>query len=155
MRAYFDARGFDDRCSVSEAGVSVEGRDDAFGIELVRSPKRSFGLSRNGPNLERRALLAYLLAEHARMGNANPNEAVRPADVEIDCGAPRGRIYARSPARGASKVVSVEPDTVNLECLRRNLREEIAAGKVVLRPQGSLEVASRHSPSPSPRRTAA
>jgi FkbM family methyltransferase len=70
------------------------------------------------------------------MGNANPNEAVRPADVVIDCGAHVGVFTQRALARGASKVVAVEPDPVNLECLRRNLSEEIAAGKVILVPKG-------------------
>jgi FkbM family methyltransferase len=47
-----------------------------------------------------------------------------------------GVFTQRALARGASKVVAVEPDPVNLECLRRNFREEIAAGKVVLVPKG-------------------
>jgi len=137
VRARFDARGFSDPYSGSLAGVSVESRDDAFGIELVRSPKRSFWIKQGADqNWSGERLLAYLLAEHAWMGNTNPDEAVRPADVVIDCGAHVGVFTQRALARGASKVVAVEPDPVNLECLRRNFREEIAAGKVVLVPKG-------------------
>jgi FkbM family methyltransferase len=136
-RAYFDARGLNDPNTVSRAGVSVESRDEAFGVELVKSPQRSFWIKR-GPdqNWDGGRLLAYLLAEHAWMGDANPNEAVRPADVVIDCGAHVGVFTQRALARGASKVVAVEPDPVNLECLRRNFREEIATGRVVLVPKG-------------------
>jgi FkbM family methyltransferase len=137
LRAHLDARRFSDPYSVALAGVSVEDRDDAFGIELVKSPKRSFWIKQGtDQNWSGERLLAYLLAEHAWMGGANPNQAVRPADVVIDCGAHVGVFTRRALANGASKVVAVEPDPVNLECLRRNLREEIAGGKVVLVPKG-------------------
>ena len=65
VRAFFDARGFIDPYSVSKAGVSVERRDDAFGIELVKSPKRSFWIKQGtDQNWDGEHLLAYLLAEH-------------------------------------------------------------------------------------------
>jgi FkbM family methyltransferase len=137
VRSYFDARGLKERSTVSTAEVSVDGRDQGFGIELVKSPQRSFWIKQGtDQNWSGEHLLAFLLAEHAFMGDANPDDAVRPADVVIDCGAHVGVFVQRALSRGASKVVAVEPDPANLECLRRNFREEIAAGKVDLVPKG-------------------
>ena len=60
----------------------------------------------------------------------------RAGAVVLDGGANIG-LYARHALRrGASKVVAIEPVPANLECLRRNLEEEILAGKVVLYPKG-------------------
>jgi FkbM family methyltransferase len=39
-------------------------------------------------------------------------------------------------ARGASLVIAIEPALDNVECLRRNLAGEIAAGRVVVYPKG-------------------
>jgi FkbM family methyltransferase len=66
----------------------------------------------------------------------NPRDTVRQGDVVLDCGAHVGVFTHRSLLRGASQVVAIEPDPVNLECLRRNFSKEIASGKVVLVPKG-------------------
>jgi FkbM family methyltransferase len=39
-------------------------------------------------------------------------------------------------AAGASKVVAIEPAPENIECLRRNFKDEIAAGRVIVYPKG-------------------
>lgn len=65
-------------------------------------------------------------------GSAGP----RPGDIVLDCGANVG-VYARMTAlaAGAKLVVAIEPAPDNLECLRRNLASQIAAGTVILYPK--------------------
>ncbi len=61
---------------------------------------------------------------------------VRSGDTVVDCGANIG-LFAREALRaGAKVVVAVEPSPANVECLKRNLRAEIAAGRVVLKESG-------------------
>jgi FkbM family methyltransferase len=56
--------------------------------------------------------------------------------VVLDGGAHIG-IYVRKALReGAKLVVAIEPAPANVECLRRNLRDEIAAGQVIVYPKG-------------------
>jgi FkbM family methyltransferase len=57
---------------------------------------------------------------------------VEPGDVVIEAGAWLG-VFARTALRyGAAKVVAIEPIANTAECLRRNLADDIAAGKVVV-----------------------
>ncbi len=57
-------------------------------------------------------------------------------DTVIDCGAHVGVATRYALERGARRVVSIEPDPVNLLCLRRNLADEIAAGAVIVVEKG-------------------
>ncbi len=78
----------------------------------------------------------YDLSEQRR-GIYNPGGlGVRPGDVVLDCGANIGTYAKTALAAGASKVLAIEPVPQNLECLRRNLANEIASGKVVLVAKG-------------------
>ena len=46
-------------------------------------------------------------------------------------------LYAKTAlASGAKLVVAIEPAPENIECLRRNLAQEIAAGRVIVYPKG-------------------
>ena len=56
--------------------------------------------------------------------------------VVLDCGAHIGLYSRRVLKQGAKLVVAIEPAPINLECLRRNLREEIAEGRVKIVPKG-------------------
>ena len=76
--------------------------------------------------------LGWLLAEHHWDKESNPEAHVRKGDVVVDCGAHVGVFTWKALEAGASKVVAVEPDPANLECLRRNFKQEIAEGRVVL-----------------------
>ena len=91
------------------------GRD--FWAQRITTPVRGFG---------------WLLAEHQWMKESTPQSHVRKGDVVIDCGAHIGVFTWKALEAGASKVVAVEPDPTNLECLRRNFKKEIAEGRVVL-----------------------
>jgi FkbM family methyltransferase len=76
--------------------------------------------------------IGYLFAEHDWLQETNASEGVRPGDIVVDIGAHVGVFTAKALELGAEKVVAVEPDPGNVECLRRNFSDEIAAGRVVL-----------------------
>lgn len=61
---------------------------------------------------------------------------IRKGDVVIDCGANIGTWSTLALREGAKLVVAVEPDPVHVECLRRNLKAEIAAGRAIIVPKG-------------------
>ncbi|MCC7173812.1 MAG: FkbM family methyltransferase [Bryobacterales bacterium] len=126
-----------------ERRVSVEARDEKFGLELIRTPTRSFWVKEGQDEAwSGRRLLAYLLAEHDWVEAENPENMVRPGDVVVDCGAHVGVFTSKALRRGAARVVAVEPDPTNLECLRRNLAEEAADGRVVIVPRGVWSTAT-------------
>jgi len=62
--------------------------------------------------------------------------AVRSGDVVLDCGANIGDWTRVALDHGARLVVGFEPGPENLECYRRNFKDEIAAGRVVVVPKG-------------------
>jgi FkbM family methyltransferase len=102
-------------------------------LNQFKSPSRPFWIG-DGP--KGRDVLAFLLSEHKWTEKLHPANAVRPGDVVLDCGAHVGVFVDLSLRRGASKVVAIEPEPNNLECLRRNFANEIAAGTVVIVPYG-------------------
>ncbi len=81
-------------------------------------------------------LIAFNLAEQELDIYEAGEVRVRPGDVVLDCGANVGLFTRKALARGARLVVAVEPAPQNLECLRRNLAEEIEAGRVIVYPKG-------------------
>jgi FkbM family methyltransferase len=121
----------------AEATLTVEKADDALGIELVRTPGRSFWIKKNGEELDGKKLLAYVLAEQQWIADAAPRDTVQPGDVVVDVGAHIGTFDDDALRRGASKCILVEPDPVNVECIRRNFPREIAEGKVVIIAEGA------------------
>ena len=54
----------------------------------------------------------------------------------LDCGANVGVFAASALARGAAKVIAIEPSPQNLEALKTNLKEQIGAGPAVVCPKG-------------------
>jgi FkbM family methyltransferase len=80
--------------------------------------------------------LATLLAQQEVNEYGDERQGLRPGDVVLDGGAHIG-IYSRKALHeGAKLVVAIEPAPANVECLRRNLRDEIAAGQVIVYPKG-------------------
>ena len=61
---------------------------------------------------------------------------VRQGDIVFDCGAHIGVYAKKALSAGAKLVVAVEPTPVLVECIRRNLADEIAAGRVVVSAKG-------------------
>jgi FkbM family methyltransferase len=131
----FDLLRFDRWIGEERMRVSLKATDAALGIEQFSTPGRDFWIQRKGATKNGKELLIYLLAEQSWVAELN-REHVKPGDVVLDCGAHVGTFTDIALRRGASKVVSIEPDPVNLECLRRNFPQEIAAGRVVIVPKG-------------------
>lgn len=106
--------------------VRTEGK-----ISLWNTPEGEIWFS----STSKRAL-AMDMAEQRRGIYSPFGLGARKGDVVLDCGANAG-LYTKTALRnGASLVVAIEPAPDNLECLRRNLKAEIAEGKVVVVPKG-------------------
>jgi FkbM family methyltransferase len=110
---------------------SIISEDAAAGLDLWDSPKGKFWLPKNQGDL-----LASLLAEQEDNIYGVGEQGVHPGDVVFDCGAHIGVFTRAAIAAGAKLVVAIEPAPKNLECLRRNMATEIAAGRVVVIPEG-------------------
>ena len=61
---------------------------------------------------------------------------IHQGDIVIDCGGSLGSSTQEALGLGASLVVTVEPDPENLICLKRNLAEDIEAGRVIVYEKG-------------------
>jgi FkbM family methyltransferase len=81
-------------------------------------------------------VLPFNLAEQQREIYGSGDQAVRPGDVVLDCGANVGVFTRVALDRGAKLVVGFEPAPENIESYRRNFKTEIAAGRVILVPKG-------------------
>jgi len=105
--------------------------DREAGLELWETPKGRFWLPKNQGEL-----LASLLAEQDQHIYGSGEHTVRAGDVVLDAGAHIGVFTRVAIEAGAKLVVAIEPAPKNLECLRRNMAPEIAAGRVVIVPEG-------------------
>jgi FkbM family methyltransferase len=98
---------------------------------------REFWIPRNGSDLDGKALLAYLISDHTVLAEQLGDDGVRPGDIVVDVGAHVGTFADRALRRGARKVIALEPDPLNRECLTRNFATEIAELRMVIVPQGA------------------
>lgn len=106
-------------------------QEDKAGYKLWSTPYGDFW-NPSGSD----GVLPILVAQQEGNLYGLEGRGVKPGDIVLDCGAHIG-LYARRALRdGAKLVVAIEPAPDNLECLRRNLKAEIAAGKVVVVPKG-------------------
>ncbi len=104
---------------------------DAAGYELWDTPSGRFWIPKGS-----RYVLPFNLAEQKRRIYGDDQQSARAGDIVLDCGANVGvtvRVWLNA---GAKQVVAIEPAPENLECLRRNFKEEIAGGRVILYPKG-------------------
>ncbi|MEO7650768.1 MAG: FkbM family methyltransferase, partial [Bryobacteraceae bacterium] len=116
--------------------LKVKETDSKLNLQRFSTAGRDFWIQRAGAQKDGHMLLQYLLSEQAWMASVNGGDHVQPGDVVLDCGAHVGVFTDLALRRGASRVVAIEPDPMNLECLRRNFAPEIAAGRVILAPLG-------------------
>ncbi len=114
------------------ATTTEKRHDDRLDADLVASPRGQFWLKHAGETRPGKQLLSYLLAEHAWIAESNSGQMVRRGDTVLDCGAHVGVFTAKALELGARKVVAIEPEPTNLECLRRNFAKEILDGRVVV-----------------------
>ncbi len=112
-------------------------REDQLGIQLFNSPTRPFWIKKDGTDLDGKHLLAYIIAEQQWLTEYGQGRGVKAGDIVVDVGAHIGTFGDDALRRGAAKVIMVEPDPVNVECIRRNFQQEIADGRVVLIPEGA------------------
>lgn len=76
------------------------------------------------------------LAEQQRNVYGDSIRGVRAGDVVLDCGANVG-VYTRlALSRGAKLVVAIDPAPTAIESLRRNFKNEIENGRVIVYPKG-------------------
>jgi FkbM family methyltransferase len=118
------------------AEVKIIETDAALGIERVQTRGRAFWVKAGGDEMNGKDLIAYLLGEHRWVTKENPELQVKPGDIVVDCGAHVGIFTDKALKLGAAKVISVEIDPINIECLRRNFKQEIAEGRVVVVTKG-------------------
>ena len=117
--------------------VQLIASDDRLGIAQFSTPTRHFWAKKGGEFKDGRSLLVYVLAENDWIMSRPRAVPVRAGDVVVDVGAHVGTFGDDALRRGASKVVMIEPDPVNVECIRRNFSKEIASGKVTVIPEGA------------------
>ena len=97
--------------------------------------------SKAGGELDGVHLLSYLIVDHETM-TLSPTEHIRQGDVVIDVGAHVGVFSHFALKHGAAKVLMLEPDPVNAECLRRNFKDELASGRAILLQEGAWDTES-------------
>ncbi len=112
--------------------LAAGAKDGEADLLRVNAPHRAFWIKPEGEEMDGAGLLAYLLAEHEWMEGINESEQVKRGDTVIDCGAHVGVFTDYALRRGASKVISVEPEPVNAAALRRTFAKEIAEGRVIV-----------------------
>jgi FkbM family methyltransferase len=83
-------------------------------------------------------VLPFNLAEQARdiYDVTSPQHGLRQGDIVLDCGANVGVFTRKALKAGVKTVVAIEPAPENIECLRRNFKQEIEAGSVIVYPKG-------------------
>ncbi len=101
------------------------------GLELWETPKGPFWIPKGS-----RYVLPFNLAEMEDHVYGEGEHFIHPGDIVLDCGASDGDFTREALKAGAAKVISLEITPESIECLRRNLAAEIAAGKVVVYPKG-------------------
>ena len=104
---------------------------DPKGYELWETPKGRYWIP-----AESRYVLPFNLAEQQRKIYGTGDFGPHSGDITLDCGANIGVTVHEELAAGAKTVIAIEPAPENLECLRRNYVNEIAAGRVVVVPKG-------------------
>ena len=137
LTLYPDRQMLADLQESTRAGGHVASQDQEWGIELISLPAsaRSFWIRTSGERVNGQVLVPQLIAEHQWIASQDPGNVVKPGDIVIDCGAHVGVFVDQAPQRGAAKVIAVDPDPTQLECLRRNFAPEIETGQVVLVPK--------------------
>jgi FkbM family methyltransferase len=107
----------------------VINKDEKY--EQWETPKGTYWIASGS-----RYVLPFNLAEQERRIYGAGQNFVRPGDVVLDCGANIGVFVTESLKAGAKTVVAIEPAPENIECLRRNFKDEIASGRVIVYPKG-------------------
>lgn len=103
------------------------------GYELWHTPQGQFWI----PAGDVGALTVQVAEQQVDLYAGGP-AFVKAGDVVVDHGAGVGAYVRQALTAGAGKVVAVETDLENRECLRRNFKDAIGLGNVVMYP-GAVE----------------
>jgi FkbM family methyltransferase len=124
-------RGARQHARIYEGSRRIEGQskiiqsDDKY--SLWRTPSGNWWV----PNGSEGSVLGFAVQQQQKI-YGDGEWAVQRGDIVLDCGANIG-VYTREALnRGAKLVIAIEPAPVNVECLRRNFRKEIADGRVIV-----------------------
>jgi FkbM family methyltransferase len=101
------------------------------GLTLWATPAGEYWVPGSDPDT-----VAVLLAQEARNIYGSGAWGVQQGEIVLDAGAYIGTWTKQALARGARLVVAIEPSPLSIECLKRNLADEIAAGRVIIYPKG-------------------
>jgi FkbM family methyltransferase len=101
------------------------------GLVLWATPKGRFWIPEGDDRI-----LPLLLAQEDRDIYGSGDWGVQRGDLVLDVGAYIGTWTKYALARGASRVIAIEPSPASVECLRRNLSDDVAAGRVIIYPKG-------------------
>jgi FkbM family methyltransferase len=104
---------------------------DPAGYDLWETPRGRWWIPVGSDSF-----LPSLLAQQQSKIYGSGSSGVQAGDVVLDCGAHIGVYVREALDSGARLVVAIEPAPANLECLRRNMSREIAAGRVIVSPKG-------------------
>ena len=99
--------------------------------ELVRTPDAEYWIP-----IRDIETLAETIVEQQRDVYEASGTGVKAGDVVLDCGANVGLYSRHALDKGAKLVVAIEMAPESLDCLRRNLKKEIADGRVIVYPKG-------------------
>ena len=105
--------------------------EDAEGFELWETPQGEFWVPSGAAET-----MIWVVAKHESDMYDPPNLSVHPGDIVLDCGAHVGVFARQALAAGAELVVAIEPAPQTLVALKRNLADEIAAGRVIVYEKG-------------------
>jgi len=125
-RFYVDISRFADYKTEAEEEIRVIRTDPDWPLDLIESPYGPMWIRRGSAEPG----IAWIFAEYRWINDLSPDHLVRQGDTVLDVGAHVGVFTFEALKRGAARVVAVEPDPVNIECLRRNFEEEIREGRV-------------------------
>ncbi len=105
--------------------------EDAEGFELWETPQGEFWVPSGAAET-----MIWVVAKHESDMYDPPNISIHPGDIVLDCGAHVGVFARQALAAGAGLVVAIEPAPRTLVALKRNLADEIAAGRVIIYEKG-------------------
>ena len=101
---------------------------DGHPLERYKTQWGSFWIGEKGSGS-----IAWLLWEIGVQDTYQGHEdTVLPGDTVIDAGAHIGLYTRYALARGAARVIAIEPEPTNIVCFERNFADEIASGQVTL-----------------------